>query len=196
MKVLLRIALAVWPAVASAQTVDGMFASGAIGAVLDGWHSAAAAANEEKYFSYFSPDAVFLGTDGTERWTLAEFRKFAHPYFAKGKAWKDRTASRRTGFSTRMKPAAWSNTSRVRTAKSSASSATTRKAKSCPTSRTTSAFTRSFNPHDVIGLIHRRRVSVLVCVPKILGVLRDHVLRTFPEAAVAPPPGSRNRRLR
>ncbi len=50
-------------------------------------------------------------------------------------------------------------------------------------------FTRSFNPHDVLGLIHRRRVSVLVCVPKILGVLRDHVLRTFPEAAIAPPPG-------
>ena len=50
-------------------------------------------------------------------------------------------------------------------------------------------FTRSFNPHDVLGLISRRRISVLVCVPKILGVLRDHVLRTFPEAAVSPPSG-------
>jgi long-chain acyl-CoA synthetase len=50
-------------------------------------------------------------------------------------------------------------------------------------------FTRSFNPHDVLGLIHRRRISVLVCVPKILGVLRDHVVRTFPEAAEAPPEG-------
>jgi long-chain acyl-CoA synthetase len=50
-------------------------------------------------------------------------------------------------------------------------------------------FTRSFNPHDVVGLIHRRRISVLVCVPKILGVLRDHVVRTFPEAADPPPPG-------
>jgi long-chain acyl-CoA synthetase len=50
-------------------------------------------------------------------------------------------------------------------------------------------FTRSLNPHDIVGLIHRRRVSVLVCVPKILGVLRDHVVRAFPEAANPPPPG-------
>jgi len=51
-------------------------------------------------------------------------------------------------------------------------------------------FTRSFNPHDVLSLIHRRRVSVLVCVPKILGVLREHVVRTFPEAAEPPPAGA------
>jgi long-chain acyl-CoA synthetase len=50
-------------------------------------------------------------------------------------------------------------------------------------------FTRSFNPHDVLSLIHRRRVSVLVCVPKLLGVLREHVIRTFPEAAEPPPAG-------
>jgi long-chain acyl-CoA synthetase len=50
-------------------------------------------------------------------------------------------------------------------------------------------FTRSFNPHDVLSLIHRRRISVLVCVPKILGVLREHVVRTFPETADPPPPG-------
>jgi long-chain acyl-CoA synthetase len=50
-------------------------------------------------------------------------------------------------------------------------------------------FTRSFNPHDVLGLINRRRISVLVCVPKILSVLRDYVIRTFPEAADPPPEG-------
>ena len=34
------------------------------------------------------PDAViFLGTDGTERWTLEAFHAFARPYFAKHKAW-------------------------------------------------------------------------------------------------------------
>jgi long-chain acyl-CoA synthetase len=37
-------------------------------------------------------------------------------------------------------------------------------------------FTRSFNPHDILHLIKRRRISVLVCVPKILDVLREHVL--------------------
>ena len=51
-------------------------------------------------------------------------------------------------------------------------------------------FTRSFNPHDILRLIRTRRVSVLVCVPKILDVLREHVVRTFPEANEAPPPGT------
>jgi long-chain acyl-CoA synthetase len=50
-------------------------------------------------------------------------------------------------------------------------------------------FTRSFNPHDVSSLIRRRRISVLVCVPKILGVLQEHIVGMFPEAAEPPPPG-------
>jgi long-chain acyl-CoA synthetase len=50
-------------------------------------------------------------------------------------------------------------------------------------------FTRSFNPHDIIRLIKSRRVSVLVCVPKILDVLREHVVRTMPEASEPPPAG-------
>ena len=58
-----------------------------------------------------------------------------------------------------------------------------------PMVRGTVIFTRSFNPHDILGLIHRRRISVLVCVPKILGVLREHVIRAFPETAEPPPPG-------
>jgi long-chain acyl-CoA synthetase len=58
-----------------------------------------------------------------------------------------------------------------------------------PMVRGTVIFTRSFNPHDVLRLIKTRRVSVLVCVPKILDVLRDHVLHAFPEAADLPPQG-------
>ncbi len=59
-----------------------------------------------------------------------------------------------------------------------------------PMVRGTVIFTRSFNPHDVVSLIHRRRISVLVCVPKILSVLREHVVRVFPETAEPPPPGT------
>jgi long-chain acyl-CoA synthetase len=58
-----------------------------------------------------------------------------------------------------------------------------------PMVRGTVIFTRSFNPHDVLRLIKTRRVSVLVCVPKILDVLREHILHAFPEAADVPPPG-------
>jgi long-chain acyl-CoA synthetase len=50
-------------------------------------------------------------------------------------------------------------------------------------------FTRSYAPEDIIRQIHDRRVSVLVCVPKILEVLKEYVLRVAPEAAEAPPPG-------
>ena len=58
-----------------------------------------------------------------------------------------------------------------------------------PMVRGTVIFTRSFNPHDIVRLIQSRRVSVLVCVPKILDVLREHVTRTMPESAHAPEPG-------
>jgi len=66
----------------------------AIGALLDDWHAAAAKADEERYFAHFTPDAVFLGTDATERWDLAAFRAFAHPFFARGKAWSFRSVRR------------------------------------------------------------------------------------------------------
>ena len=58
-----------------------------------------------------------------------------------------------------------------------------------PMVRGTVIFTRSFNPHDIIRLIKSRRVSVLVCVPKILDVLREHVTRAMPESQEAPPAG-------
>jgi hypothetical protein len=83
---------------AAAQSTEGVFASGAVAAVLDGFHAAAAAADEEKYFAALAPDAVFLGTDATERWTREEFRKFAHPYFAKGKAWTYKPTARWISF--------------------------------------------------------------------------------------------------
>ena len=36
---------------------------------------------------------------------------------------------------------------------------------------------RSYTPQDIVRQIHDRRISVLVCVPKILEVLRDYVVR-------------------
>src|SRR4029450_13353458 len=83
---------------AAAQSPDGVFAQGAVAAVLDGLHAAAASGHAEKSFAAFAPDAVFLGTDATERWTLPEFRKYAHPYFAKGKAWTYKATARWIAF--------------------------------------------------------------------------------------------------
>lgn len=51
------------------------------------WHKAAREANFDNYFNLMTDDAIFIGTDATENWTLPEFKKFARPYFDSGKAW-------------------------------------------------------------------------------------------------------------
>ena len=58
-----------------------------IAAVLDKLHLAAAKADGPAYFALYTPDAVFLGTDVTERWTIPAFRAYAQPYFDKGQGW-------------------------------------------------------------------------------------------------------------
>ena len=58
-----------------------------IAVVIDDWHDAAAKADEARYFKHFAPNGVFLGTDATERWDVEGFKKYAHPHFARGKAW-------------------------------------------------------------------------------------------------------------
>lgn len=59
----------------------------AIDAVLDALHGAASAADGDRYFSLFADDAVFIGTDPSERWTLAEFREYARPHFDEEQGW-------------------------------------------------------------------------------------------------------------
>lgn len=54
---------------------------------LDALHASAAKADGDAYFALYTPDAVFLGTDATERWSLAEFKAYAAPHFAEGKGW-------------------------------------------------------------------------------------------------------------
>ena len=66
-----------------------------VAAVLDDFHDAAARADEARYFGHFAADGVFLGTDAGERWDVPSFRAYAHPHFAKGKAWSFRGVRRR-----------------------------------------------------------------------------------------------------
>ncbi len=71
-----------------------------VNAVLDDWHDAAEDADFERYFSHFSSDsAVFMGTDATERWTIAEFRPWSKPYFDRGRAWNFTPVERYVYFS-------------------------------------------------------------------------------------------------
>jgi ketosteroid isomerase-like protein len=92
---LLLLALAAAPAGGTAAADP----KAAVAAVLDDWHKAAAAADEPRYFGHFTADAVFMGTDATERWSRDEFRAWARPYFSKGKAWSFKPVKRHISLS-------------------------------------------------------------------------------------------------
>jgi long-chain acyl-CoA synthetase len=47
----------------------------------------------------------------------------------------------------------------------------------------TVVFSHGYSPTEILRQIKSRRVSVLVCVPKVLDVLREHVERALPETA-------------
>lgn len=59
----------------------------AVDAALTAFHDAASRADGAAYFNLLSDDAIYLGTDADERWTVEEFRAFAEPYFSKGRGW-------------------------------------------------------------------------------------------------------------
>jgi hypothetical protein len=54
---------------------------------IDNWHLAATNADAPRFFGSMGDQAVYIGTDASERWTKDEFIQFAKPYFDKGKAW-------------------------------------------------------------------------------------------------------------
>jgi ketosteroid isomerase-like protein len=91
--------VAVLPALLAAACADGRSGRAAdVAAVLDDWHAAAAAADEARYFGHFTADAVFLGTDAEERFTVERFRAYAHPHFAAGTGWTYVPRDRQVAF--------------------------------------------------------------------------------------------------
>lgn len=71
----------------------------AVAAVLDELHAAAAAADGERYFALFAPEAVFLGTDATERWPIEAFRSYASARFDTGTGWTYHVVERHVSLS-------------------------------------------------------------------------------------------------
>lgn len=76
-----------------------------INQLLDDWHKAATNADLEAYFNKMTDDAIYLGTDASERWTKDEFYNFCKPYFDKGKAWEFKPKDRTVYFSVNYKTA-------------------------------------------------------------------------------------------
>ncbi len=73
--------------------------------VLDDLHDAASKHEGPRYFGLYAPDAVFLGTDPAERWSLEQFKHWAMPYFEGGKGWTYEKSRRFVGVSADMNTA-------------------------------------------------------------------------------------------
>ena len=71
----------------AASESDAKQAESAIAHQLDGFHKAAANADFDTYFDFFSKNGIFIGTDAQERWTVDTFKAFVRPYFSQGKGW-------------------------------------------------------------------------------------------------------------
>ncbi len=78
----------------AATLVNASAAQDAAGALLDRFHAAASKAQFDEYFSLFAPEGVFIGTDASERWTVAQFKAYAKPHFDKGRGWTYTKAER------------------------------------------------------------------------------------------------------
>ena len=65
-----------------------------INKVLDYLHIYASQANGKKYFELFDDDAVFFGTDASERWNKSKFEEYAMKRFENGTGWTYNSTSR------------------------------------------------------------------------------------------------------
>ncbi len=65
-----------------------------IAAMLDSFNLEAARADYTGYFNNYTSDAIFIGTDATERWNKEQFMVWAKPYFDRGKAWNFKSIDR------------------------------------------------------------------------------------------------------
>ena len=71
-----------------------------ISLMLDSFNSAAAKADYKTYFNFYTEDAIFTGTDATERWDKPAFMAWAKPIFDKGHAWDFKAIGRHIYFDT------------------------------------------------------------------------------------------------
>lgn len=67
--------------------IDSQASIDDVNRLLDDWHRAASEADQQGYIGPLAADAVFLGTDPTERWSVEQFAEFVAPYFDEGQGW-------------------------------------------------------------------------------------------------------------
>jgi hypothetical protein len=59
------------------------------------------------YFNFYTDDAVFTGTDATERWNKKEFMVWAKPFFDRGRAWNFTSIQKGIFILTKVASLAW-----------------------------------------------------------------------------------------
>ena len=77
-----------------------------VNSVLDSLHHLASVADQKKYIDLFSKNAVFFGTDISERWPIDEFDSYVKSRFDTGTGWTYKTNSRNI-FVAKDKRTAW-----------------------------------------------------------------------------------------
>ena len=69
-----------------------------IDSLINLWHRAAATADEDAFFGFMTKEAIYIGTDSTERWRRDELREWSKVYFDKNSAWDFTPLSRNITF--------------------------------------------------------------------------------------------------
>ena len=75
-------------------------------AMLDSFNVAAANADYNRYFNFYTEDATFNGTDATENWDKAAFMVWSKPFFDKKTTWNF-TAIKRNIYFGKYTDIAW-----------------------------------------------------------------------------------------
>ncbi len=71
---------------AQSSTNDSVFIR-EINTFVDAWHHAAAVADEDTFFGSMDADALYIGTDASERWLRDELKVWSKKYFDRESAW-------------------------------------------------------------------------------------------------------------
>ena len=79
-----------------------------INSLMDNWHKAAATGDEKVFFGSMGKDAIYIGTDASERWTKSAFETWSKKFFDRDSAWDFKPIERQIHFSESGKTA-WFN---------------------------------------------------------------------------------------
>lgn len=78
--------------------------------MIDGWHKAAAVADEDAFFGAMTKDGIYIGTDPSERWLRDELREWAGFAFERESAWDFKVKERQMYMGEDRKMAWWDET--------------------------------------------------------------------------------------